>query len=39
MTLKAKNIMDQRNEITQNGFVNIGYNRGREVSFQLDYTF
>ena len=39
MTLKAKNIMDQRNEITQNGFVNIGYNRGREVSFQLDYAF
>ncbi len=39
MTFKAKNIGDQRNEITQNGFVNIGYNRGREFSFQLDYTF
>ena len=35
MTFKAKNIGDQRNEITQNGFVNIGYNRGREFSFQL----
>jgi hypothetical protein len=39
MTFKAKNIGDQRNEITQNGFINIGYNRGREFSFQLDYTF
>ena len=39
MTFKAKNIGDQRNEITQIGFVNIAYNRGREFSFQLDYTF
>tara|TARA_E500000178_G_C16644369_1_gene583426 strand:- start:200 stop:358 length:159 start_codon:yes stop_codon:yes gene_type:complete len=33
MTFKAKNIGDQRNEITQNGFINIGYNRSREFSF------
>jgi len=39
MTFKAKNIMDERNEVTQGGFVANGYNRGREFSFQLDYTF
>tara|TARA_A200000159_G_C7199493_1_gene287216 strand:+ start:495 stop:713 length:219 start_codon:yes stop_codon:yes gene_type:complete len=33
MTFKAKNIGDQRNEITQNGFINIGYSRSREFSF------
>ena len=33
MTFKAKNIGDQRNEITQNGFIKIGYNRSREFSF------
>jgi len=39
MTFKAKNIADQRSEVTQGGLVAIGYNRGREFSFQLDYTF
>lgn len=39
MTFKAKNITDQRSEVTQGGLVAIGYNRGREFSFQLDYTF
>ena len=39
MTFKAKNIMDERYEVTQDGFVANGYNRGREFSFQLDYTF
>ena len=39
MTLKARNLTDQRNEITQAGYVNFGYNRGREFSFQLDYSF
>lgn len=39
MTLKAKNIMDERNKITQGGRPTTAYNRGREVSFQLDYTF
>jgi outer membrane receptor protein involved in Fe transport len=38
-TLKAKNITDEYNDITQGGFVTTGYNRGREFSFQLDYTF
>lgn len=33
MTFKAKNIGDQRNEITQNGFIKIYYNRSREFSF------
>ena len=33
MTFKARNIGDQRNEITQNGFIKIGYNRSREFSF------
>jgi hypothetical protein len=33
MTFKAKNIGDQRNEITQNGFIKIGYSRSREFSF------
>jgi outer membrane receptor protein involved in Fe transport len=39
MTLKAKNIMDERSEITQGGFVTNGYNRGREASIKVDYTF
>ncbi|MCG8413375.1 MAG: TonB-dependent receptor, partial [Pseudomonadales bacterium] len=39
MTLKARNIMDERNEITQDGRPTTAYNRGREFSFQLDYTF
>ncbi len=39
VTFKAKNIMDERNEVTQGGFVANGFNRGREFSFQLDYTF
>jgi outer membrane receptor protein involved in Fe transport len=39
MTFKAKNIMDEYNDTTQGGFVTTGFYRGREVSFQLDYTF
>jgi outer membrane receptor protein involved in Fe transport len=39
MTFKAKNIMNERNEVTQDGFVANAYNPGREFSFQLDYTF
>lgn len=39
VSAKAKNIMDERSEITQGGYVTTGYNRGREVSFKLDYTF
>ncbi len=39
MTFKAKNITDERSQITQGGFETTGYNRGREVSLQLEYTF
>jgi hypothetical protein len=39
MTVKARNITNERNEITQNGYVNFGYKRGREFSFQIDYAF
>ena len=39
MTLKARNMMDERNEVTQGGLPTTAYNRGRELSFQLDYTF
>lgn len=38
-TLKAKNILDERSEIMQHDKVVTGYNRGREISFKLDYTF
>ena len=38
LTFKARNIMDQRNEITQNDQVALGYRRGREFSLQLDYV-
>ncbi|MDA1371444.1 MAG: TonB-dependent receptor [Proteobacteria bacterium] len=39
MTFKAKNILDERSEITQGGFVTTGYNKGREASIKVDYTF
>jgi len=39
ITAKAKNILDERSEITQGGNVTLGYNRGREFSLQLNYTF
>lgn len=39
MTLKARNIMDEYNAITQGGLVAIGYNRGREFSAQMEYRF
>ena len=39
MTVKARNLTNERNEITQNGYVNFGYKRGREFSFQIDYAF
>ncbi len=39
MTLKATNLLDERSEITQGGFVTTGYLRGREASFKIDYTF
>jgi TonB-dependent receptor len=39
VTAKAKNIMDERSEITQGGYISTAYNKGREFSFQLDYRF
>lgn len=39
LTAKAKNIMDEASEITQGGNITTGYNKGREFSLQLDYTF
>ncbi|MCI5106428.1 MAG: TonB-dependent receptor plug domain-containing protein [Pseudomonadales bacterium] len=38
-TFKAKNILDERSEITQDGNVTTGYNKGRQLSLQLDYRF
>jgi outer membrane receptor protein involved in Fe transport len=38
-TLKAKNILDERSEITQDGNITTGYNKGRQLSLQLDYRF
>ena len=39
MTLKAKNLFDERSEVTQGGLITTSYNRGREVSFKMDYHF
>jgi len=39
LTLKGKNLMDERSEVTQGGFVTTGFNRGREVSLKVDYRF
>lgn len=38
-TLKAKNLFDERSEIRQGNEVVTGYNRGRELSLKLDYSF
>lgn len=39
MTLKGKNLMDEKSEVTQGGLITTSYNRGREVSLKLDYRF
>lgn len=39
LTLKARNIMDERREITQGGYVADGYFDGRELSIQAQYRF
>lgn len=39
LTMKATNLLDERSEITQGGFVTTGYLRGREASINVDYTF
>ena len=39
MTLKAKNLFDEKNEVTQGGLITTSYSSGREVSVKLDYHF
>lgn len=39
LTLKGKNLLDERSEITQGGFVTTGFDRGRELSLKIDYQF
>ena len=39
LTFKARNILDERSRILQEDKVAIGYNKGREFSLKLDYTF
>ncbi len=39
MTLKGKNLLDEKSEVTQGGFITTGFNRGRELSLQVDYRF
>ncbi|MEZ5492230.1 MAG: TonB-dependent receptor [Gammaproteobacteria bacterium] len=39
VTAKARNILDERFEITQGGRISTAYNKGREFSFQVDYRF
>jgi hypothetical protein len=39
MTLKGKNLLDEASEVTQGGFITTGFNRGRELSIQMDYQF
>ncbi len=36
---KARNILDEKSEITQGGLIVNSFNRGVGVSFQVDYTF
>lgn len=39
LTLKGKNLLDEKSEITQGGLITTGFNRGRELSIQMDYRF
>jgi outer membrane receptor protein involved in Fe transport len=39
VTLKGKNLLDEASEVTQGGFITTGFNRGRELSIQMDYRF
>jgi hypothetical protein len=38
-TAKAKNITNERNEITQGGLVTTGFNDGTQLSLQVNYRF
>lgn len=39
VTFKARNLLDERSEITQGGLLTTGYLPGREFSLKVDYTF
>ena len=39
VTFKAKNLLDERSEITQGGLLATGYELGREFSLKIDYNF
>lgn len=39
LNAKLKNIMNERSEIRQGGFITTGFYQGRTASVQLDYTF
>lgn len=39
VTAKARNLMDERSEITQGGYTSTAYNKGREFGLQIDYRF
>ncbi|MFK7862664.1 MAG: TonB-dependent receptor [Pseudohongiellaceae bacterium] len=39
LNAKLKNIMNERSEIRQGGFITTGFYQGRQASVQLDYTF
>jgi len=36
---KGRNLLDERSEVTQGGLISTAYNRGRQFSLQMDYTF
>lgn len=39
LSLKAKNLMDEDSEIRQGGLITTGFNKGRDLSFQVEYRF
>lgn len=39
LNARLKNMMNERSEITQGGFITTGFYQGRTASIQLDYTF
>ena len=39
MQFKGRNLLDERSKITQGGLISTAYNKGRQFSFQVDYTF
>ncbi len=39
VSAKVKNLLDERSEVTQGGFISTAFNRGRELSVKFDYMF